>query len=333
MRGGCDDGSGPDGGGGARLGVRRGSAWLLTLGCALSALSMVACGGAATPAAEVPVAEAPRPRNAAALAQEIAGGKVSVLVYAERARGHALAAQLARMNLWGPLLDGTGIDPEKNLLRAFVTAPSLRAEREAVIVLEHDLTPEKLQAGLDTLKGRSNPPAVELEGLGVPATQVTIQGHTRVVAVVEPSFLVVLPESKAKLAKRFVGTGGFPDPEGPEAAVATALEPAKTLRMQYVPRVPETVRSLSLDVVLDKSGAVDLLFDGPSESPEQARSDAAELTEGVDRATSYKVAILKIRLFDPIVFTAEADRVKAKRRLTPKEIDQLFGLLSALTPR
>ncbi|WP_050435462.1 hypothetical protein [Chondromyces crocatus] len=304
--------------------------WLLAIGHALFALS---CGGAPTPPPEAPIAEAPKPRNAATIAQEIAGGKVSVLVYAERARGHALSAQLAKLNLWGPVLDGTGIDPQKNLLRAFVTAPSVRAEREAVIVLEHDLTPEQLQTGLDTLRGRSDPPAVPLDGLGLPATQVTIQGHTRVVAVVEPSFLVVLPQDKASQAKRFLGTGGFPDPEGPEAALATALEPSTTLRVQRAPRVPETIGALSAGLVLEPDGGAQLVLDGVSQSPEQAQEDARHLTAEVDQATSFRVSIIKVRVFDPVRFTAEGDRVKAQRRLTPQEIDRLFGLLSAVMPR
>ncbi len=312
---------------------RGGRVWLAALGFALLSIS---CGGAAQkPAAEAPAAEAPKPKPkyAAAIAQAIAGGKVSVLVYAERARGHMITRRLAEMNLWGPVLDGTGIDPQKDLTRAFVTAPSARAEREAVVVLEHTLSPEKLQTGLDTLMARSDPPASQLEGMKVPAMRVTLQGHTRVIAVVEPSFLVVLPEDKAREAARFVGTGGFPDPTGEEAAVATAVEPARTLKAPNAPRVPETVRSMEAKIFLAKDGGADLVLDGASASPEQARADAEELTEAVDRATSVKVAIVKVRFFDPVTFTAEEDRIKAKRHLTPGEIDRLFGLLAAVLPR
>jgi len=202
--------------------------WLLAFGL-LAVLLVISCGGSPRKPVEEPAAEAPKPRNAAVLAQAIAGGKVSVLVYADRTRGHPIATRLAGLDLWGPVLDGTGIDPQKDLTRAFVTSPSVRS-RDAVVVLEHSLTPEKLKAGLDAMAARSDPPGAVLDGLGVPALKVTLRGHTRVVATIEPSFLVVLPEGKAGEAKRFVGTGGFPDPAGKEAAVATALEPARTLK-------------------------------------------------------------------------------------------------------
>lgn len=311
--------------------ARGGRAWLAALGLALS---LVSCGGAAQKPVEAPEAEAPKPKpkNAAAIAQAIAGGKVSVLVYAERARGHAIARRITELNLWGPVLDGTGIDPEKDLVRAFVTAPSVRAEREAVVVLEHTLTPEKLQVGLDALMARSDPPATQLDGK-VPAIRVTLRGHTRVIATIEPSFLVVLPEDRAGEAARFVGTGGFPDPTGDEAAVATAVDPARTLKAPNAPRVPETVRAMEAKITLAKDGGADLALEGASASAEQARADAEEMTDAVERATTVKVAIVKIRFFDPVTFTAEDDRVKARRHLSPGEIDRLFGLLATVMPR
>jgi len=311
--------------------ARRAPLWLLALGLALL---VVSCGGAVqAPVVEAPAPPPPKPRNAATLAQAIAGGKVSVLVYADRTRGHPIATRLAEMNLWGPVLDGTGIDPQKDLARAFMTAPSVRAERDAVVVLEHKLSPERLGTGLDSLMARSDPPATELDGLGVPAIRVTLQGHTRVIATIEPSFLVVLPEDKAALAKKFVGTGGFPEPTGDEAAVAMAVEPARTLRAPNAPRVPETVRSLEAKITLTKDGGADVLLDGPSTSPEQAQADAAALTDAIDRATTVRVAIVKIRFFDPVRFRAEEDRIKSKRHVTPGEVDRLFSLLATVLPR
>ena len=317
---------------GGSPGQLRGPPWLLALGVALVSLVISCAGAARKPVVEAP-AEAPRPRNAAAIAQEVAGGKVSVLVYADRTRGHPIAARLAGLDLWGPVLDGTGIDPQKDLSRAFVSAPSVRAGRDAVVVLEHTLTSDRLKAGLDALAACSEPPGGPLEGLGVPALRVTLRGHALVVATVEPSFLVVLPEAKAGEAKRFVGTGGFADPKGPEAAVATALDPARTLAAPHAPKVPSTVSALAALVTLAGDGGADIAIDGPSASAEQARTDADELSAAVERATTLRVAIVKIRVFDPIKFTAEGERVTATRHVSPQEIDRLFALLSAVIPR
>ncbi|WP_237244834.1 MULTISPECIES: hypothetical protein [Sorangium] len=305
---------------------------LLALGLALA---VVACGSA--PSAAPVGAEAPpppKPRNAAAIAQSIAGGKVSVLVFADRTRGHPIMARLAALDLWGPVLAGTGLDPERDLERAFVTAPRADAAHEAVIVLEHNVPPERLEAGLDTLLSRSQPPGAEEGGLGVPAVRVTLKGHTRVVATVEPNFLVVLPVSRAREARRFIGTGGFPDPVGEEAALAAAIDPARTLRgPREAPRVPPTLRSLEAAVTLTKDGGATVALDGASASPEDAARDAAFLNEEIERATSFRIAVVTVRVVDPVEFFAEGDRVKANRRVTPGEIDKLFALLSAVLPR
>ncbi|WP_437570429.1 hypothetical protein [Sorangium sp. So ce542] len=305
---------------------------LLALGLALAA---VACGSA--PSAAPVGAEAPpppKPRNAAAIAQSIAGGKVSVLVFADRTRGHPIMARLAALDLWGPVLTGTGLDPERDLERAFITAPRADVAHEAVIVLEHNVPPERLKTGLDTLLSRSQPPGAEEAGLGVPAVRVTLKGHTRVVATVEPNFLVVLPVSRAREARRFIGTGGFPEPVGEEAALAAAIDPARTLRgPREAPRVPPTLRSLEATVTLAKDGGATVALDGASESPEDAARDAAFLNAEIERATSFRIAVVTVRVVDPVEFFAEGDRVKANRRVTPGEIDKLFALLSAVLPR
>jgi hypothetical protein len=294
---------------------------------------LVSCGGAAPQPAVAPPPPAPKPRNAAVIAQSIAGGKVSALLYAERARGHAITTRLVAMDLWGAVLEGTGIDPQRDLVRAFVTAPSVRAEQEAVAVLEHTLPPDKLQVGVDALLARSDPPGSRLDGLGAPAVRVTVRGHTRIVAIIEPSFLVVLPEAKASEAKRFVGTGGFPDPTGKEAAVLAAVDPAHSLKAPRAPKVPRTIASLNAVVTLAEDGGAHVDIEGVSASPEQAQTDAGELTEAVDRATTLRVSIVRLRVFDSVTFVAEGDRVKAKRHVTPGEVDKIFGLLSALLPR
>ena len=76
-----------------------------------------ACGGAAA-TAEAPEAAAPKPRNAAEIARSIVDAKVGVLVYVDRTRSHPLGARIAALDLWQPVLEGTGIDPQRERQRA-----------------------------------------------------------------------------------------------------------------------------------------------------------------------------------------------------------------------
>lgn len=300
--------------------------------CLFTLAPLASCGGDQT-TPETPAPPAPKPRNAAEIARSIAGAKVGVLVYAERARNHPVSAKVAALNVWQPMLEGTGIDPQRDLERAYVAAPSVRSGDKVVAVAQHSLPPERIQAAVETMIGKSDPPGAWIEGAKVPSARVTVKGQTRVVAIVEPSFLVILPEAKASEAARFAGTGGFKDPEGPEAAVLTAVDPSETLRAPHAPRVPPTIKSARATVTLRDDGGADVVSSGQSVSPEQAKEDAEALTESVDEATSIKVAILRIRLFGPVKFTSEGDQVKSTVRLSADDIDKLFGLLSLALPK
>jgi hypothetical protein len=256
-----------------------------------------------------------------------------VLVYAERTRNHPIGAKVAALNVWQPVLEGTGIDPQRDLDRAYVAAPSVRSGNKVVAVAQHTLPPERIEAAVETMIGRSSPPGEWIKDAKVPSARITVKGETRVVAIIEPEFLVILPEAHASDAARFAGTGGFEDPTGPEAAVATAAEPSKTLKGPYVPRIPETIQTMRATVTLGKDGGADVALTGQSMSPEQATTDAEDLESAVDQALSIKVTFVKIRLFGPIKFRSEGDLVKSDVHLTADEIDKIFSIASAFMPR
>lgn len=312
--------------------LRRVIAFAATAGILAFVAPLVSCGGDAKPP-ETPEAPAPKPRNAAEIARSIVGAKVGVLVYADRARNHPVGEKAAALNVWQPVLEGTGIDPQRDLERAYVAAPSVRSGDKVIAVAQHKLAPERIQAAVEALIGKSKPPGEWIEGAKVPSARVTVRGQTRVVAIVDEAFLVILPEAFARDAARFAGTGGFVDPEGPEAAVLTAADPSETLKAPRAPRIPATVKSARATVTLRDDGGADVAATGQSVSPEQAKEDAVALTEAVDDATSIKVAIIKLRLFGPVKFEAEGDVVKSNQRLTADEIDKLFGLVSLVMPK
>lgn len=299
---------------------------------ALSMVSVLGCGGA-QPEVEAE-APAPKPRNAADLAQSISGAKVSALVYADRVRTHPIGPKLSALAVWQPVLEGTGLDPQKDLERAFVASPSVRSGDRTVAVAQHSLPPDRMKTALETVMAKSEPPGHWLDGEGEPKlAEVTVKGQTRVIALVDPSFVVMLPVSQAKMAKRFVGTGGFPDPEGAEAARLYAAEPARSLKGPYVPRIPETISVVRGKVILTPDGGADIQTVGKSTSPEQAAQDAEALTASVDAATSIKVAIIKIRLFGPVEFKPEGDQVKSNLHLSADDIDRLLGLAQTFMPK
>jgi hypothetical protein len=291
------------------------------------------CGAAPPAAPDTAPQPPPKARNAATIAWDIVHAKVGVLTYVERVRGRPIAARIQSLDLVRPYLEGTGLDPEKDLDRAFVAAPATDRADEAIVVAQHHLSSEQIRLALQAMIASGRVSGEWIAGSPVPEARVTARGQTRILAVIDPDILVLLPESHALEAGRFIGTGGFPEPEGPGAVFARALDPANTVRGPRIPRVPASISSLQATVTFGDDGGAVIALEGPSASPEQAEADALSLTRAVDDATSVKVAFIRVRVFKPIRFFAEAERVKSEVRLTAGEIDTLLGAAAAFIPR
>jgi hypothetical protein len=280
----------------------------------------------------VPVAP-PKERNAATIAWDIVHARVGALTYVERVRGRPIAARLQSLDLFRPYLEGTGLDPERDLDRAFVAAPATDRGDESIVVAQHHLSSDQIRAALSAMILSGRVAGEWIQGAPVPEARVTARGQTRILAIIEPDILVLLPESHALEAGRFINTGGFPDPEGPGAVFASAIDPASSVRGQRIPAIPASISSLRAIVTLADDGSAAIAIEGPSASAEQAAADAAALSRSVDDATSVRVAFIRVRVFKQIRFFPEADKVKADVHLSAGEIDTLLGAAAAFIPK
>ncbi|TKD12837.1 hypothetical protein [Polyangium fumosum] len=312
--------------------TRRFGSVVLLFALVASPLATAGCASQdQTPEAATP--PAPRPKNAAEIARVIVGARVGVMVWPERLKGHPLELRLRVMNPLRSMLEGTGIDAINDVAAAYVASTGVTQSDLVVAIVQHKLDEQRARQGLNMMIARSQPRGEWLTTTSVPTARVTVRGQTRVVALVEEGFLAVLPESLALQAARFEGTGGFPDPLGPEAVVATATDPSRSLAGSHAPPVPSTIRSAEARLRLAADGGVDVSSTGESTDPVQAGADAAALTASVDRATSLNLGIVKVRLFAPVVFRAEGAQVKSDLHLTQAEIDRLLTLADTLMPR
>jgi hypothetical protein len=291
-----------------------------------------ACGGTEKPTETAAEAPRPKPKNAREIAQGIVKGRLGALVYVDRVRGHAIAPKIASLDLFRSFLDGTGLDPFRDLERAYVASTGATVKDTAVFVGQHSLGQPMIEAAIDAFIKRSNPPGAWLPDTRVPSARVTMRGHTRVVSLIEPNFVVILPESLAREAEKFSGTGGFPDPEGQEAVAVTTIDPSHSLRAANAPAIPPTITRGAAKITLRADGGADIQVDGDSTSEAQAADDAAALTEAIDRATSVRVSIIKVRLFQSVPFRAEGSKVKADVHLDAGEIDRLLTLANTFLP-
>lgn len=297
-------------------------------------LVLVGCGGA-TPQVVSPTDSAtiepavaeppPRARDTADRAAAIVGANLRVLLHVDRVKDHPLAPRLVSMKAWGGILEATGIDPLTDVDRAFVAAKNARDQRAVMAVAEHHVGPERLKAAIEQLVADSGPDGALLPELGVLAAKVKVRGRESVVLAVTPTLLVVTSDDFANAATTLANSGGLPDPVGPEAVSAQVERPSATLKAPRAPRVPKTISRAEATVTMAPDGGADVLIIGQSTDTKQAERDAKALTKEVDRATTVKVAIVRIRAFDPVRFTAADDRVEGRRHVTSGELNTLLG--------
>jgi hypothetical protein len=310
------------------------------LAIAVSSAAALGCGGAAPPPPDVVSAPvpalpppAPKPKNAHLLAQAISGGKTTALLHVDRLRAHPAGPRIAELPAFRDLFEGTGVDPIRDLDRAFVTATATNDEAHVIAVGEHNLDETRLARAMEELIAKSDPPGEWVQNLGVRAARVTIERRTRIVALPTPKLLVVLPEAHAAQAAGFADSGGLPEPTGAETLVATAIEPHKTLKMPKRFAVPATIQRGEARLVLEPGGGATVEANAVSTDPAQAKRDAAEMTDKIENATTLKVSVVKVRVFKPIEFVAEGSNVKSKVALSKDEVERLLGLAATFAPR
>ena len=301
------------------------SAALLHLGCGSNP-----AGDPATPVAGVDE-EAPAPRNAHTIASKVVGAKVTALIYVDKVRGHDFAPQVASMDAWGPIFDGTGITPLDDVDRAFVAAANARDQKSVIAVAEHRVEPARIEKALDTLVKRSGDKGERLDGFDFPAARVFVKERKSIVMAVTPTLLAVTSEPYANSAAKLAASGGLPDPTGPEAVIANAEQPSATLKAPRVPDIPESLSAARATVTMNESGGASVDIEADSSDKEQAKKDAETITKMIEEATTVKVAIIKIRAFSPIKFTAEGSKIKASHVVTKKEMATLLSVAQMMT--
>jgi hypothetical protein len=307
----------------------------------LAAALLAGCGGSdapppTTPAdatATAPVA-APSARNADALAREAVGAKLGALLYLDKVRNHPLGPRLLDLVSVGMVFDGTDLDPKKQVERMYVAAAGTGNGEAVMVVVEHTADEAQIKKAMEALVKRSGEHGKWLEGASVPAAKIRIKDSDSVILAVSKNVLVVTSPKYAKQAESLKGTGGLPDPKGDAALIGTAEDPSESLKGRgRAPKIPPTISSARAEITLKDDGSAVIEVDGISTTPEQAKADAKKLTKEIDNATSMKVSVVRVRLFEPPKFEADNDHVKSRRELSRAELERLLSLAGAAAAR
>jgi hypothetical protein len=297
---------------------------------ACTSLTSLACGPA-TPEPAGPVTSQDAVRDAHALAAKVVSARVTMIIYMDRVRKHPVAPRIAALDAIGEAFEGTDIKPIDDVERAVLAAKTARAQEDAIAVAEHQLTEERIKTAMTQMIAQSGDEGRWLTGYPFPAAKVVVKKRNTVVMAVTPTLLVVTSPKHAKRAATLQNSGGIPDPTNEAAIVADANQPSSSLKAPGVPPVPKTVSHLYADLTLrEADGSADLVIDGKSTDEAQAQADAQQLTADIEKAATVKVALFKFQAFEPFEFTPDGNMVRARRRVSQKELDSLLMLAAMM---
>ncbi|MFO0611776.1 MAG: hypothetical protein U0414_04250 [Polyangiaceae bacterium] len=302
------------------------------------ALVWTACTSAANdahandPTGDTAAPDAPKkPKNAHEIATNLISGQIGAFIYMDKVRNTPTGERILKIPMVADELEGTGLDPEKDLERVYIASPDSQSRR-AIVFGEHNLDAAGAHKALQTVLAKSDPPGEMIPAEGFEAVKVTIKKQTGVVAMLPPNYLVVVPEDLVDHIRDFEATGGLPLHDGPEAVIAMAQNPGQTVRLPRLPRIPETITKGGMTILLKPEGGAVVDFAGEDANAEKAIEDAEVITDNFNRATSVQIAILSFRLFDPIKFQAEGTTIKGRLALSQDEVDKLASIAQTFAP-
>lgn len=264
------------------------------------------------------------PRNAITdTARDVVGGRCGALVHMDRARTWRYGSKFGKVTQWASLLEGTGIDPVRDVDRAFITSKTFDAADCALILdLAFD-DDDRITTALGVMneqaatgeKGESASTVIRRELFGEPYLVARIGRRT----------LLAMPWDRIGTLPLFLGTDGLPAANGSESATVFADEPHESLT-GTIPW-PSTLLDVTANVELSEDGiAVELV--GRSTSEAQAKLDAEHLTAIAKDSLKVNVLFFSVPLLDNVEFVARGSNVEMSSRIGQTGVDLLVTLAS-----
>jgi hypothetical protein len=332
---------------------------------ALLALCAVPLGCAAAPPRPAAPADPMARDDAHLIAQEAVDARVTMALHIDRVAHFRFAQYLVKLGGWAEALDGTGIDPLRDVQRAFIAAHTSHLG-QVVVVLQHTADEARVKEALAALqrsfRETHGPRPAPANGGGdsdqsvfstrLNALEDRVAGLSMRFA--DPSRLP-FPAAYRILDEEFTHSDGPVLIAAPHPGLLVVLPPERVFaafRMMEVAGLPSPsadeamvfrawdpessiqngpawsrdVRYAEAVFALDATGGGMLRFRAVCTSPAAARVQAQVMTDQVERAQTLSIGGAKVRLFDQIEFRAERDRVKMRTRLFAQDVDWIVGM-------
>lgn len=204
---------------------------------------------------------------------------VSLILYADRIRGHAVGERIARLlptlPQWQDFFGEGGLNPVSDFDRLMIIGPSFYNSANVVAALEYNTEPSKVRRAINGLVKRDGE---WLKGTEFPAARAHADRADRIFMMPRPGFVLVVPPNLQQSANQIKG---LPPPQGPEAMVAYLAKPHRPLARFNV-QIPESVEDARVRLTPLSQGRVRLELQAQDASPEQAQATARQVSQAIN---------------------------------------------------
>jgi hypothetical protein len=140
-----------------------------------------------------------------------------------------------------------------------------------------------------------------------------------------PNMLVVVPPDGLEKA---LAVKGIPS-QGRNELFVLYLRSARNALAGMPLQVPPSLENLRFSIEAAADGGINLAIDVQDREPGAAEEHARKLTEDVEKLAFAQVMFMQVRLFDPVVFYAQGDHIRAETHMTERQVRTALSSLAA----
>jgi hypothetical protein len=261
---------------------------------------------------------------------------VKFLLLNDRIRSLPIAPRIgqlvARLPQWRGFFGPAGLDPIRDIKGIYVAGPQFRVSADVVVVVSYSVSQATMHKAVDGIV--NHPPKGEWLDAPIAAARAHADRADRIFVLPKSKIVLMVPPHLKDDAIAKAPHMAFPAIGGDAAVVAFVATPWRALMGLRAPvEIPHSIASVSLSVSPSADGGAVLHIDAVDDSPEDARSHAALLTQAINAVTQQNVGALGALLFggqtlsliEPVELHGVGKSIRGDATITPRQLERLLG--------
>jgi hypothetical protein len=252
---------------------------------------------------------------------------VNMSVIRTHPEGKRLGPVISQVPQWDTFIEGTGVDPLRDIDWISINGPALLHTEKDVILVHYSASDAVVDKAIGVLAKKSGQGGSMNVGVpGVKATRGYADRAERVFLRPQSHVLAVVPAFYAKTAAQILSKAAVP---------RTLKRPAEAMRLTLVhphgpmPGVPESVTEFRVWIVpRNEDGGADVYGEGDTASPDAAESAADVLARLIQEQNSFGVQLVTRGLLNHVEVRGDGPTVRMHLSASREQIQVVLAFVA-----